>query len=90
MAKFLVSILVGLVFLWPGAARAADTQYGLSVVRQTDGTIFGELFFNEQVIWRLKICSDGAEPVAGKNGTDTTVIVPDIVNGLFLVKIRNQ
>jgi hypothetical protein len=89
MARFLCSILVGLSLLWPGAVQAADTKYGLSVVHQADGTIFGELWYNEQVIWRLRISGDGAEPVAGKGGANTTVIVPDIVNGLFMLKLHN-
>jgi len=90
MARFLCSILVGLSLLWPGAVQAADIKYGLSVVHKVDGTIYGEVWYNEQVIWRLKIYSDGAQPVAGKSSTDTTVVIPDIVNGQFLLKLYNQ
>ncbi|MDR3590113.1 MAG: hypothetical protein P4N41_10705 [Negativicutes bacterium] len=90
MAKFLCGILVGLSLLWPGTVQAADIKYSLSVTRQADGTIFGEVFRNDQVLWRLKVCGDGAEPVAGTGSASTTVIVPDIVNGLFLLKLHNQ
>ena len=53
MAKYLCSILVGLSLLWPGAVQAADAKFGVSIVRQADGTIFGEMWYNDQMIWRL-------------------------------------
>lgn len=90
MAKWLCGILIGLSLLWPGPAQAADTRYGLNLIHQADGTIFGEFWYNEQVVWRLKICGDGTQPVAGKSGPGTTVVTPDIVNGLFLLKLQNQ
>lgn len=90
MARLLCSVLLGLSLLWPSSASAADVKFNVSIIRQEDGTTFGELWYNERVIWRLKVCSDGVEPVTGRNGANTTVVIPDVVNGLFVLKVHNN
>jgi hypothetical protein len=90
MARFLCAVLIGFGLLWPSSVLAADIKFNVSVTRQEDGTTLGELLFNERVIWRLKVCSDGAEPVTGNGGANTTVVIPDIVNGLFVLKVHNH
>jgi hypothetical protein len=90
MARFLCAVLIGLCLLWPSSAFAADIKFNVSLTRQEDGTTLGEVLFNERVIWRLKVCSDGVEPVSSNSGTNTTVVIPDIVNGLFVLKMHNH
>jgi hypothetical protein len=76
------------VMLWPSAALAADFMVNINVVRQEDGTTCGELWYNNQVVWRLAILADGAKPVSAFHSTRTTFITPDVVNGLFFIKVQ--
>jgi hypothetical protein len=89
MAKFFCG-LVAVLMLFTNIAQASDFKVNVHLVCQDDGTAFGELYYNEQVVWRLKICSDGVEAVTGWNSTGMTVVVPDVVNGMFLLKVYNQ
>lgn len=91
MATFCRSLLViALLLFVPSFAQAADSKITVHFVRQEDGSAFGELSYNEQVVWRIKVCSDGAEPTASWNNSKVTVVVPDVVNGMFLVKVYNE
>ena len=88
--NMLCAALVGLSLLYAGPAEAGDSRFNISIVRRDDGTTLGELWYNEKIIWRIRVSSDGAEPVTGQTGAGTTVIVPDISGGQFLLKMRNQ
>jgi len=91
MVKLICSVLVGLTCLMlPGTALAANTIFSINVTHSSDGTTLSELLFNDQVVWRLKLCSDGVEPVTAVGNDKATVVVPDMVGGLFLLRVYNQ
>jgi len=90
MTKLVCGLLIGLILLVPSPAVAGELKLNIAVARQEDGATTGELRYNDRVVWRLKLCSDGAQPVAGQAGGNTTVVVPDIEDGLFLLKVYNQ
>lgn len=81
-------LALSLSALWIEPVWAAEAKFHVNVLRQEDGTTSGEFWYNDKMIWRLTICSDGAEPVSRNGGTGTTLI-PDVMNGMFLFKIRN-
>jgi hypothetical protein len=70
----------------PNIALAAN--FKLDITRQDDGITCSELWYNDQVIWRVAFLTDGTKPVSGGNGVATTYIIPDIVDGLFLLKVK--
>ena len=46
---------------------------------------------NDQLVWRLKVSSDGAQPAFVRAHPEaTTVVVPDVENGMFVVKVYNE
>ncbi len=90
MARILSVLLLVFALLAPTTASAAEFKFNIAVSRQDDGATTGELWFNDRVLWRLRIASDGAQPVTGPAGTRTTVVVPDMEGGLFLLKVYNQ
>ncbi len=90
MAKLLCSLLVFIALLAPVPANAAGFSLSVAVSRQDDGMTSGELWYNDRVVWRLRIVGEGAQPVAGQAGGGTTIVVPDIDKGLFLLKVYNQ
>jgi hypothetical protein len=90
MARFFCILLISITLLWPAAASAGEARVGINFLRQDDGTTVGELWFGDRVVWRLKVLGDGAQPVAGGSGPRTTVIAPDLDEGLFRLKVYNQ
>lgn len=90
MARILCVLLLVFALLAPATASAAEFKFSVAVSRQDDGTTTGELWLDDRVVWRLRIASDGAQPVTGPAGTRTTVVVPDMEGGLFLLKVYNQ
>lgn len=88
MRKVICILLVLLSFMWPGQAAASGFKMNIQVMRQDDGTTCGELWYNDKVVWRLSILTDGAKPVSGSHTATTTFIAPDIINGMFLIKIQ--
>jgi len=90
MAKLFCALLIGLSLLSPASASAAELKISVALSRADDGAAIGELWYNDRVVWRLRIVSDGAQPVAGRSGGSTTVVVPDMESGMFLLKVYNQ
>ncbi len=90
MARIAVIFLLMCALLAPATASAAEFSLSVAVSRQDDGTTTGELWFNDRVVWRLRIASDDAQPVSVPAGSRTTVVVPDVEGGLFLLKVYNQ
>jgi hypothetical protein len=88
MSKVICILLVVLTLSWPSQVLAAGFTLNIQVMRQDDGTTCGELWYNDKVVWRLAVLTDGAKPVSGSNSTGTTLIVPDVINGLFLIKVQ--
>lgn len=84
-------VIVGLlllVLMLPITAEASAFQWGVHISRQEDGTTSGEFVFDNKVIWKLQIVADGAWPVSGSTGTSGTLISPDIINGMFIIKVH--
>ena len=89
MRKIFCIMILMLIFFFPQYAFAQDIKLNVAIVRLDDGITSAELVYNDQVIWRLTLLSDGAKPVSSSNGAHTTVIVPDIIDGCFLLKVNN-
>lgn len=93
MQKLIYKIIISLwlsmmIMLYPSTVLAADFSLNVNIVRQ-DGATCGELWFKDKLVWRLALLTDGAKPVSsGFSGTNTTLIIPDIVNGMFIVKVE--
>lgn len=87
--KLVIALILGvLMLMYPSAALAADFNFNINLMRQ-DGATCGELWFNDKLVWRLALLSDGAKPVSsGLNGANTTLVIPDIVHGMFVVKME--
>lgn len=69
-------------------AFAADWQLNIHVSPENGGLLSGEMWYNNDMVWRLKIQTDGAIPVISANDPRETVLVPDIVGGLFVLKVH--
>lgn len=86
--KIICILIIILTLGWPKEVLAAEFSLSINVVRQDDGATCGELWYNHKVLWRLTLLTDGAKPVSGSYNTRTTLVTPDIIDGLFLVKIQ--
>ncbi len=90
MAKLFCALLLAISLLWPATASAGEARVNIAFLRQDDGTTIGELWYNDRVVWRLKLLGDGAQPVVGTGGPPTTVVTPAIDDGLFILRIYNR
>jgi len=88
MRKIICILFTLFVLAYPKQVLAAEFTMNIHVIRQDDGTTSSELCYNDRVIWRLVLLPDGAKPVSGSYNTMTTFIVPDVVDGLFLIKLQ--
>jgi hypothetical protein len=87
MRKGICILLMIAVVVWPNLVLAAECLLNINIMRE-DGTTYGELVFNNQIIWRLAVLADGARTVTSVNSTKTTFVAPDIANGMFLIKVQ--
>ena len=69
-------------------AFASDWLVNFQLSRENDGSFSGEMWYNNDMIWRLRIQADGAIPASSGDDPRVTVLVPDIVNGLFVLKVH--
>ncbi|MDU4961378.1 MAG: hypothetical protein E6X17_12050 [Sporomusaceae bacterium] len=69
-------------------AFAADWKLNIHVSPENGGLFSGEMWYNNNMVWRLKIQTDGAVPAISTNDSEATVLVPDIVGGLFVLKVH--
>lgn len=90
MRYIIILVLAATIFAAPATAFAGNFNMNISVSRMEDGTTCGELWFNNKVFWRLQVLADGARPVSSSKSVNTTLITPDIINGLFLIKFSNE
>lgn len=88
MCRLIFALVVAVLVLWPNPAFAADFKVNINVIRQDDGVTSTELWYNDRVLWRLTILSDGTKPVTAGSSSKTIFLTPDIVNGLFLLKVQ--
>jgi hypothetical protein len=87
--KITVSLLLAVLIMFcPAWGLAADLNFNMMVVRQ-EGVTCGELWIDNTLVWRLALLTDGAKPVVHNgNHANTTLVIPDIVSGMFVVKIE--
>jgi len=88
MRKVIWILFVVCALVWPSKVLAAGFTLNIQVMRQEDGITCSELWYNDKVVWRLALLSDGAKPVSGSYSRATTLVAPDIINGLFLIKVQ--
>lgn len=89
MRRIIIALVLAAVLsLSPNQALAAEFKLNINVVRQDDGATSTELWYNDRVIWRLTLLADGAKPVSTGTSSQTTYVTPDIINGLFLLKVQ--
>jgi len=88
MRKVILILFVVCALVGPSKVLAAGFTLNVQVMRQDDGTTCSELRYNDKVVWRLALLTDGAKPVSGSYNAKTTLIAPDIIDGLFLIKIQ--
>ena len=88
MRKVISILLIVCALVWPNTALAAGFTLNMQVMRQDDDTTCSELRYNNNVVWRFTLLTDGAKPVSGSYNAMTTLITPDIIDGLFLIKIQ--
>lgn len=77
------------VLLAPAAAMAADFQFNVSIVNQADGITTGELWWNGRLLYRVRLAGTevpASAPVAGGG----LLVVPDIMSGMFVVKLAGS
>lgn len=90
MRKILTALILAIALIWPSGAAAAEFKMNISIARLDDGTTRGELWYGDRVIWRVDLVADGATPVvSGRPGT-TTLVIPDIVDGMLLLKVHTD
>lgn len=89
MRKITISLLLAvLVMLFPAWGSAADLNFNVVIARQ-GGATCGELWIDNTLVWRLALLADGVKPVVyNGNHANTTLIIPDIVSGMFVIKIE--
>lgn len=91
MSKKIFALLATCVLLWlPASAAASPFKVGFSITKPDEGVVCSELIYNDEVIWKIQLLSDGARPVSSGGSGQTTIIVPDIAHGLFTIKINRQ
>ena len=88
MRKVIFILFVVYALVGPSNVFAAEFTLNIQVMRQEDGTTCSELWYKDKVVWRLALLADGAKPVSGSYNATTTLIAPDIINGLFLIKVQ--
>lgn len=88
MRKLLCGALLTLFIIWPNTVFASSFNMNLHFLRQEDGTACGELWYNDRIVWRLEFLSDGSRPALSTPNVNTTSIIPDIVDGLFIIKVK--
>lgn len=88
MCRLLLLVWIAIIFAGAPAAQAADLKMNITIIRQDDGSAWGELWYNDTMVWRLAFLADGAKPAVTGNVPATTFVMPDIVNGFFLLKVH--
>jgi len=88
MRKVIGIFLLVYILAWPSSVLAAGFTMNIQFMCQDDGTACSELWYNDKVVWRLALLADGAKPVSGSYNKSTTIIAPDVINGLFVIKVQ--
>ena len=76
------------VMLAPAAVLAADFQLSVSIVNQTEGFTTGEVWWNGRLLCRIRLA--GTEVPASAPAPGGLLVVPDIMSGMFVVKLAGS
>ncbi|VBB08505.1 Hypothetical protein LUCI_3778 [Lucifera butyrica] len=87
MRKIFGAFIAIYILAQSSVALAADWNFYIHFSRQEDGIAATEFWYNNRVLWRLEFLPDGAQPVSGGAGPAVVSVAPDIVNGLFLLRV---
>lgn len=84
-------VMIALIILTPTPyALAAELSMHLHCYT-IGGVAVGELYLADQIAFRLQVATDGDLPVISmQKGNMGTIIYPDIVNGMFMLKINPE
>lgn len=87
--KWISFLLALLVLCLPASAAAAPFKLGIAFTMPESGVVCTELTYNDEVLWKVQLLADGAKPVT-TGGGHTMILVPDITNGLFTLKVSSN
>jgi len=79
--------IIGGLFFVNKQVEAADCRVNIQIASQDAGMICGELWYDNQLIWRLAVLTDGSRPAGGTHDTRTILITPDIDQGMFFLRV---
>lgn len=83
-----VSMFAFIIFLSFNTSAFAAWQLNFQLSRENDGSFSGEMWYNNDMLWRLTFQTDGALPASSGYDPRVTVVAPDIVNGLFVLRVH--
>lgn len=83
-------VVAMLVFVPMHQAFAADLNLYFHLYT-IDGMAIGEIRFEDQVAFRLRVATDGAMPVISlQKAGSGQAISPDITNGMFMLRLTGS
>ncbi|MDL2280537.1 hypothetical protein LJC10_01610 [Selenomonadales bacterium OttesenSCG-928-I06] len=84
----IVFINLCVLFIFPSIA-VADFSFKINFISENDGWLTSEIWYDNELFWRGTILPDGVKPVfGGFKDSKTTFFIPDIVNGMFVIKVE--
>jgi len=92
MRKYLLLFILAIVLtvITIQQAEAADFNFTMRFYAE-DGVMTGELFCGEQVAFRLQLGAEDVLPVMTmQRGIQKKILSPEIVNGMFLLRFRQE
>lgn len=85
----LMLVILLTVLLAPAVAMAADFQFHVSIVNQADGLTTGEVWWNGRLLCRVRLV--GTEvPASASAAGGGMLVVPEILRGMFVVKLAES
>ncbi len=87
MRKKIAMIMLLMLLAFPGQAMAAGFNFDIHLSRTEDGTAYTEILYNNRVLWKISLLTDGARPAASIGEDDGIIIAPDLENGMFVLRI---
>lgn len=87
MGKKIAMLMLMLLLAFPGQAMAAGFNFDIHLSRTEDGTAYTEILYNNRVLWKISLLTDGARPAASMGEGDGIIIAPDLDNGMFVLRI---
>lgn len=74
----------------PTPVSAGEWQLNFRFYHVPGSWFSSEMWYNNAMVWRLKIQTDGALPVSSSgDNAKGMVLIPALVNGMFVVKVHH-